>query len=119
GVVGARCRGRGAVLEAMLLEYAGRIGWAADRVTKERQRALRALLTAAMRSPWHRERLAGVNNRALGEAEMASLRVMTKTDLMSNFDDIVTDRRLTRELCERHLGELAGGDAYLLGEYHV
>jgi hypothetical protein len=31
----------------------------------------------------------------------------------------VTDRRLTRELCERHLGELAGGDAYLLGEYHV
>ena len=105
--------------EAMLPEYAGRIGWPADRVTKERQRALRALLTAAMRSPWHRERLAGLDAGALGEADMASLPVMTKTDLMSNFDDIVTDRRLTRELCERHLSELAGGDAYLLGEYHV
>ena len=43
---------------------------------------------------------------------------MTKTDLMDNFDDLVTDRRVTRELCERHLEELAGG-AYLLGEYHV
>ena len=60
----------------------------------------------------------GIDPGALSEADIASLPVMTKTDLMGNFDDIVTDRRLTRELCERHLGELAG-DAYLLGEYHV
>lgn len=104
--------------EAMLPEYAGRIGWSADRVARERLRALRALLAAARRSPWHRERLAGLDTGAFGEADVASLPVMTKTDLMDNFDDIVTDRRLTRELCERHLGELAG-DAYLLGEYHV
>ena len=104
--------------EAMLPEYAGRIGWSADRVARERLRALRALLAAARRSPWHRERLAGLDTGAFGEADVASLPVMTKTDLMDNFDDIVTDRRLTRELCERHLGELAG-EAYLLGEYHV
>jgi phenylacetate-CoA ligase len=101
--------------EAMLPEYAGRIGWSADRVARER---LRALLAAARRSPWHRERLAGLDTGAFGEADVASLPVMTKTDLMDNFDDIVTDRRLTRELCERHLGGLAG-DACLLGEYRV
>ena len=33
--------------EAMLPEYAGRIGWSADRVARERRRALRALLVAA------------------------------------------------------------------------
>ena len=104
--------------EAMLPEYAGRIGWTDDLVAKERLRALRALLTAATRSPWHRDRLAGIDPGAFSEADIASLPVMTKSDLMSNFDAIVTDRRLTRELCERHLGELAG-DAYLLEEYHV
>jgi hypothetical protein len=33
---------------------------------------------------------------------------MTKADLMGNFDDIVADRRHTREACERHLETLTG-----------
>ena len=47
--------------EAMLPEYADRIGWSADRVARERLRALRALLAAARRSPWHRKRLAALD----------------------------------------------------------
>jgi phenylacetate-CoA ligase len=105
--------------EAILPQYMGRLEWTADRVAKERSRALRALLaTAVARSPWHRERLADVDLDELSEVHIPSLPVMTKTDLMSNFDDLVTDRRITREACERHLEEASGG-AYLLDEYHV
>jgi hypothetical protein len=108
-----------AEFEAMLSGYAARIDWPEDLVRAERLRALRVLLaTAARRSPWHRERLAGFDLEAFCEADIASLPVMTKTDLMDNLDSIVTDRRVTRELCERHLHELTG-DGYLLGEYHV
>src|SRR5262249_29112907 len=115
----ARRRRHVADVEAMLPEFVARIEWPESRVRTERQRALRTLLTTAVeRSPWHRERLAGIDLGGLGEADIESLPVMTKTDLMDNFDDIVTDRRVTRELCERHLSE-ATGDAYLLGEYHV
>ena len=105
--------------EAIFPEYLDRIEWAADRVANERRRALRALLTTAVaRSPWHRERLAGIDPGGFSEADIASLPVMTKTDLLDNFDDVVTDPRLTRELCERHLEE-AAGVGYLLGQYHV
>jgi phenylacetate-CoA ligase len=123
GMPEGRCEGlrrrHVADFEAMLPRYAGRIDWPAGRVREERLRALRALLaTALARSPWHRERLTGVDVAAFCEADVASLPVMTKTDLMDNFDAIVTDRRVTRDLCERHLGAVTG-DAYLLGEYHV
>jgi phenylacetate-CoA ligase len=108
-----------AEFEAMFSGYAARVDWPEDLVRAERLRALRVLLaTADRRSPWHRERLAGFDLEAFCEADIASLPVMTKTDLMDNFDSIVTDRRVTRELCERHLHELTG-DGYLLGEYHV
>jgi phenylacetate-CoA ligase len=105
--------------EAMLPEYLGRIDWTADRVADERGRALRALLAIAVaRSPWHRERLAAIDPGGFSEPHVASLPVMTKTDLMDNFDQLVTDPRLTRELCERHLEE-AAADAYLLDQYRV
>jgi phenylacetate-CoA ligase len=105
--------------EALLPGYAGRIDWPADRLRQERQRALRRLLvTAAERSPWHRERLAGIDVAGLSGEDVAALPVMTKADLMDNFDAVVTDRRLTRELCEHHLQQAVGG-AYLLGEYQV
>ena len=74
--------------------------------------------TARERSPWHRERLREVESQALTEADVESLPVMTKADLMDNFDEIVTDRRVTMELCEAHLAG-SSRDPYLLGEYSV
>ena len=50
------------------------------------------------------------------EADLERLPVMTKADLMDNFDDIVTDARLSRDLCEDHLER---ADEYLLDEFHV
>ena len=40
-------------------------------------------------------------------SDLAKLPVMTKTDMMDNFDDVVTDRRLTRDLVERHITDWA------------
>jgi phenylacetate-CoA ligase len=110
-------------LEAIVPEFVRRIDWSPDRIRGERQRALRTLLAFAVeRSPWHRERLAGIDLERLSETDIERLPVMTKADLMDNFDHVVTDPRVTRELCERHLErhlDEATGDAYLLGEYHV
>ncbi len=102
-------------------EYAGRPDWSAARLRAERQQALRDLIAVAKaRSPWHARRLAGIDPREITEDTLAELPVMTKSDLMENFDEIVTDRRLTRRLCESHLDGLAGDrDVRLLGEYHV
>jgi len=105
--------------EALFAGYCDRIDWSAEQLRRERLRLLRALLSEAVKkSLWHRERLAHVDVREILESDLEALPVMTKTDMMDNFDDIVTDRRITRELCERHLEELTH-DAYLLGEFHV
>ena len=105
--------------DALLPGYVGRIDWPVDRLRQERQRALRRLLvTAAKRSPWHRERLAGIDVGGLSAEDVAALPVMTKADLMDNFDAVLTDRRVTRELCEHHLQQAVDG-AYLLDEYQV
>lgn len=48
---------------------------------------------------------------------MGRLPVMTKYDLTDNFDRVVTDGRVTREVCERYL-EAPPGD-YLLDQYRV
>ena len=99
---GGRRRRHVADLESLLPEYQDRMEVAVER------------------SPWHRERLAraGIDPRRLTDVDVDRLPVMTKDDLMESFDDIVTDRRLSRELCERHLAE-PSGDAYLLDEYRV
>lgn len=108
-----------ATFEAMLPEYVARVEWPAARLRAERVRALRGLMVAAVRgSRWHRDRLARVDIARMTEADLEAVPVMTRADLIAHFDDIVTDQRLSRQVCERHL-EGVQGDAYLLGEYHV
>ena len=105
--------------QELLPEQVAHIDWSADELRRARDRRLQRLVSlAAERSPWHHERLAGVDVTTLTAADLGSLPVMTKSDLMDNFDDIVTDRRLTLEACERHVDALSG-DAYLFDEFHV
>ena len=100
-------------------EHLEHIDWDRDRLRRERLGRLRNLLKVAMESsPWHRERLAGLDPERITEDEIAAMPVMTKADLMGNFDDIVTDRRLSREMCERHL-EDPDKSGYLLEDYKV
>jgi phenylacetate-coenzyme A ligase PaaK-like adenylate-forming protein len=85
-------------------ELIARLGW--DRATiRAHQRArLRDLLRAAVEgSPFHARRLAGVDVDAVEPDDLSRLPVMTKADLMSSFDDVVTDRRITRAVAEEAL----------------
>jgi phenylacetate-coenzyme A ligase PaaK-like adenylate-forming protein len=105
--------------DVLLAEQRARIDWRAEQLASERVRGLRELLSVARaRSAWHRQRLAHVDLDHLSEVDLTDLPTMTKTDLMDNFGDIVTDSRLNREVCERHL-EAQTADPYLMGKYHV
>jgi len=101
-------------------ELIGRLDWPAERLAAHRHAELRRLVrTAQTASPWHRKRLEHVDLNALNEATLAALPVMTKDDLMANFDEIVTDDRLRLDVVEDHLEALTAADAYLFGRYHA
>jgi phenylacetate-coenzyme A ligase PaaK-like adenylate-forming protein len=107
-----------AELAQLLPGYVARIDWPVARLRQERTVALRALLaTAVERSPWNRGRLGGHDIAVLSEGDIVDLPVMTKADLMDNFDAIVTDPRLSRQRCEDHLDQNPGD--HLLGEFQV
>jgi phenylacetate-CoA ligase len=100
-------------------EFGARLRWMPAEVREQQTAALRRLLRAAAGgSPWHARRLEGVDPGAFEVEDLRGLPAMTKADLMAGFDDIVTDRRLSRALAERHLASLES-DSYLLGRYHV
>jgi phenylacetate-CoA ligase len=106
-------------LVTLMAEHVQRLRWPAERLRLERRDRLRDLLRVAMASsPWHRERLAGVDPDGFEEADLAGLPPMTKDDLMANWDRVVTDRRLTLDLVEGHLAGLED-DAYLFDELHA
>jgi len=101
-------------------EHIGRLGWDAGRLAAHQRDRLRALLARAIAgSPFHAGRLRGVDPDRFELADLARLPVMTKTDMMENFDAATTDRRLTRDLVERHLARSVTDPSLLFGEYVV
>jgi hypothetical protein len=85
-------------------EAIARLGWDSGRLAACQRDRLRALLARAIASsPFHAARLRGVDPDRFELADLARLPVMTKADMMENFDTATTDRRLTRDLVERHL----------------
>ena len=104
---------------ALLPEHLERLSWSADRLREERSKRLRALVALAKeRSSWHRRRLAHVDERTLDEDKLADLPVMDKSQMMENFDRIVTDRRVTLAAANEHILGLQD-DAYFLGDLHA
>ena len=104
---------------AQLDEHVARLEWPRERIAAERDLRLRHLIGIAReRSPWHHDRLADVDVGTFSVSQLAELAPMTKTDLLTHFDDIVTDQRLSLGLVEAHLGALTS-DGYLLGEHHA
>ena len=96
-----------------------RLGWTAEELAAKRQGSLRELLAwAKERSPFYRERLAGINPAIFTEADLPSLPALTKDEMMANFDAIVTDPRLTLAMADEHIGRLTS-DAYLLDTYRA
>ena len=113
-----RTRVSGAVGRQMP-EHIGRLGWDAGRLAACQRDRLRALLARAAGSPFHAARLRGVDPDRFELADLARLPVMTKADMMENFDAATTDPRLTRDLVERHLARSVSEPSLLLGDYVV
>lgn len=102
------------------MRYLQRLSWSREQLEDERRRRLRELVAVAQeRSPWHRRRLARFDAASLQEDELSQLPVMTKEDVMANFDEIVTDRRLTLARVESHLAGLGATPRYLLERYQA
>ena len=94
-------------------ELAERERWPRERLEAFQQERLTELARhAAERSVLWRERLPG------GRVELSELPVLTKTELMERFDELVTDRRLRRDDLLAHLGQIEE-DALYLGEFRA
>jgi phenylacetate-CoA ligase len=58
-------------------------------------------------SPYHARRLRGIDVDRFELEQLSELPVMSKQQMMSSFDELLTDRRLTRARGEKHLATLA------------
>ena len=84
-----------------------RLGWDARRLADHQREQLRALLACALeRSPFHARRLAGIDPGRFEPGQLAELPVMTKQQMMASFDELLTDRRVTRARAEQQLAAL-------------
>ena len=94
-----------------------RLDWSTELLAAHRVERLREIVRyAAEHSPWHHNRLSKVELRRLDVESLRDIPPMTKTDLMANFDRIVTDPRLTLEAVNAHL-ETVETNGYLLDRY--
>jgi phenylacetate-CoA ligase len=62
-------------------------------------------------------RLAGIDPGGFEPGDLGDLPVMTKEQMMAGFDELLTDRRLTRARVEQHLAASGDEPSLLLGEY--
>lgn len=108
-----------ALFQKLLPRYVEHLSWSREEVEQEQTAGLRRMVALAReKSAWHRARLRDVDVERLTRGDVTSLPVMTKDDLMSHWDEIVTDPRLTLDLVNRHL-ETITSDAYLFDEFHT
>jgi phenylacetate-coenzyme A ligase PaaK-like adenylate-forming protein len=87
----------------------------------QRERLLAIVRHAAANSPYYRERFADIELSE--DLDLTALPTLDKATMLENFDDLVTDRRLTLAGVEAHLEGLgrAGphADPKLFGEYRA
>lgn len=97
-----------------------RLRWPVEQIAAEQQVRLRRVLTAAIEdSPFHRRRLEQVRPATFTLDELSDLPVMTKSELMDNYDQAVTDRRVTLDGVNRHLAAVGEDPSLYLDEFIV
>ena len=101
-------------------EQVARLHWDPPRLAQYRSTRLTETIRFAEHSPWHADRLSGLDLEAVTPDDLTSLPTMTKADVMDAWDRIVTDPRLSLVAARQHLaGVDDGGLPFLLGEYFV
>ena len=107
-----------AELTRRLGQYAPQLGWNASELADHQRGRLRVLLAhAAEHSRFHGRRLRGLDVSRFEVGDLTRLPVMTKSQMMAEFDDVVTDRRLSRCLAEQHLAASERRAGLLLDRY--
>jgi phenylacetate-CoA ligase len=108
----------GRAIASLLPQHIDRLGWNAQQLAAHQREQPRALLAAAVeRSPFHARRLAGIDSGRFEPAQLAELPVMTKQQMMANFDELLTSRRVTRARVGQHLAACAREPGLLDGQY--
>jgi phenylacetate-CoA ligase len=91
--------------------------WRGRHFHKIQRRRFRKLLRhAQLHSPYLADKYRGIDAR---EATMSDVPVITKTEMMEHFDNIVTDRRITRAAVQDFTGNRDNVGKYFLGKYPV
>jgi len=117
GLDGLRAR-YGEAFGAQLPDHIGRLSWDAGQLAAHQRERLRALLACAIEhSPFHARRLAGIDPGRFELDDLAWLPVMSKQQMMAGFDELATDRRLSRPRAEAHLMACAQEPSLLFGRY--
>jgi phenylacetate-CoA ligase len=107
-----------AELFARIPEHLERLSWSAERIQAAQHDGLRRLLAHAVgHSPFHRQRLTGTDVAGIEPADLASLPVMTKTDMMAAIDDVFTDPQLSLAAIEQALAATGDQPVPVLGRY--
>jgi phenylacetate-CoA ligase len=118
GVEALRTRA-GATLAGRLDAHIERLGWDAGQLRRFQRDELRRLLVQAVeRSPFHARRLVGLDPERFELEQLPELPVMSKGQMMSSFDELLCDHRLTRARVEGHLAAL-GMEPRLLDDDYV
>lgn len=85
-------------------EHIARLDWSPAQIAARQLEGLRALLADSReRSPFHARRLRAIDPERFQLDDLPGLPVMTKSELMDDFDDVLTDQRVSLALCERAL----------------
>jgi phenylacetate-CoA ligase len=93
-------------VQAAMEDHIARLDWQRERIDRYRDQRLRMLLSYAReRSPFHAQRLAGIDPARATVADLAGVPMMTKAEAQDCWDEVVTDRGLNRERAESVLAE--------------
>lgn len=108
----------GPALASRLEQHIERLSWDPQRLAGHQRERLRALLASALtRSPFHARRLAGIDPARFELSDLAGLPVISKQQMMASFDELLTDRRLTRARADQQLAASAHEPGLLYDQY--
>ncbi|MDE2135339.1 MAG: phenylacetate--CoA ligase family protein [Alphaproteobacteria bacterium] len=96
-----------AFLASLMPELIGRLSWSRAQIEAHRTAAFRELLRhVRAHSPWHARRTAHLDPCTATLADIVRLPTMTKSDLMENWDEIVTIPGASRREAEEALRKM-------------
>ena len=105
---------------AGMAEHIARLSWQADTIRAHQRTALRQLAAhAKAHSPFYGARFARVDPATLELDDLRNIPSITKHEMMQEFDNLLTDRRLTRASAEAALAATTDEPRLLPGEHFV